>query len=209
MSISVEVFNCLREKDSEPLVIQQCKFLEQVYKTNLTEVILQQEENFENRLTLRAVKDKLQAADRDHIWSLVSPHENLAALSRDISWMRLWDEARQQVLEFAAEVNLGDVIRGKVAPAVLVPAHRTGKSVNTGMVIITRRTVAIALAPQIPCSFSQPLARKLLKRHYHSGQYCTSCHIMSLVISHYFLSVCIPCGLYNEILNFEFCFPIY
>ena len=36
VSISVEVFNCLREKDSEPLVIQQCKFLEQVYKTNLT-----------------------------------------------------------------------------------------------------------------------------------------------------------------------------
>ena len=33
----------------------------------------------------------------------------------------------QQVLEFAAEVNLGDVVRRKVAPAVLVPAHRTGK----------------------------------------------------------------------------------
>ena len=26
---------------------------------------------------------------------------------------------------------------------------------------------------------------------------------MSLVISYYFLSVCIPCGLYNEILNFS------
>ena len=56
----------------------------------------------------------------------------------------------QQVLEFAAEVNLGDVVRRKVAPAVLVPAH-TGQgksSVNTGMVIM-RRTVAIALAPRI------------------------------------------------------------
>ena len=30
------------------------------------------------------------------------------------------------MLEFAAEVNLGDVVRRKVAPAVLVPAHRTG-----------------------------------------------------------------------------------
>ena len=33
----------------------------------------------------------------------------------------------QQVLEFAAEVNLGDVVRRKVVPAVLVPAHGTGK----------------------------------------------------------------------------------
>ena len=84
VSISVEVFNCLREKDSEPLAIQQCKFMEQVYKTNLTEVILQQEENFGNHLTLRAVKDKLQAADHDHIWSLVSSRENLAALSMPV-----------------------------------------------------------------------------------------------------------------------------
>ena len=85
-------------------MIQQCKFLEQVYKTNLTEVILQQEENFENHLTLRAIKDKLQAADRDHIWSLVSSHENLAALSRDISWMRLWDEAREQGIQGARAI---------------------------------------------------------------------------------------------------------
>ena len=57
---------------------------------------MQQKENSENHLTLRAVKDKLQAADRDYIWSLVSSRENLAALSRDINWMRLWDEAREQ-----------------------------------------------------------------------------------------------------------------
>ena len=43
------------------------------------------------------------------------------------------------MLEFAPEMNLGDVIRGKVAPAVLVPAK---SSVNTGMVT-TRKTVAI------------------------------------------------------------------
>ena len=34
-----------------------------------------------------------------------------------------------QVLEFAVEMNLGDVICGKVAPAVLVPANRTGEIV--------------------------------------------------------------------------------
>ena len=33
------------------------------------------------------------------------------------------------MLEFAAEVNLGDMIRRNVAPAVLVPAHRTGEIV--------------------------------------------------------------------------------
>ena len=34
-----------------------------------------------------------------------------------------------QVLEFAVEMNLGNVICGKVAPAVLVPANRTGEIV--------------------------------------------------------------------------------
>ena len=36
-------------------------------------------------------------------------------------------EKVQQVLEFAAKVNFGNVIRGKVAPAVLVPTNRTGE----------------------------------------------------------------------------------
>ena len=132
VSISVEVFNCLREKDSEPLVIQQCKFLEQVYKTNLTEVILQQEKNFENHLTLRAVKDKLQAADRDYIWSLVSSRENLAALSRDISWMRLWDEAREQGIRGARAI--ATVLRVITIPvftddfACPVCGHKYGRS---------------------------------------------------------------------------------
>ena len=33
------------------------------------------------------------------------------------------------MLEFAAEVNHGDVICGKVAPAILVPANRIGEIV--------------------------------------------------------------------------------
>ena len=120
-------------KDSEPLVIQQCKFLEQVYKTNLTEVILQQEENFENHLTLRAVKDKLQAADRDHIWSLVSSRENLAALSRDISWMRLWDEAREQGIRGARAIatvlhviTIPDILCAGTSTAGAIPADHQG-----------------------------------------------------------------------------------
>ena len=36
-------------------------------------------------------------------------------------------EKVQQVLEFAAEVNFGNVICGKVALAILVPENRTGE----------------------------------------------------------------------------------
>ena len=58
-----------------------------------------------------------------------------------------------QVFELAAEVNLGDVIRRLLLPYLCPHTGQAKSSVNTGMVIM-RRTVAIALAPRIPCSLA-------------------------------------------------------
>ena len=112
---------------------------------------------FQNHLTLRAVKDKLQAADRDYIWSLVSSRENLAALSRDISWMRLWDEAREQGIRGARAI--ATVLRVITIPVFtddfVCPVFTSAANSSTC------------------CTFSQLLPRKPLKRHYHLEQYCT------------------------------------
>ena len=52
-SIYVEVFESLPQKDIEPLIIQQCKFLENVYGTHFTEALLSQ---CGDDITLKTVK---------------------------------------------------------------------------------------------------------------------------------------------------------
>ena len=67
-TISVEVFNSLREKNKEPLVVQQCKFMEQVYGTNLSDILSQQVDDDKNLLSLKSAKKILHDADRNYIW---------------------------------------------------------------------------------------------------------------------------------------------
>ena len=43
-SISSQVFRSLLQSGTEPIVVQQCKFLEQVYNTNITQKLLKDDE---------------------------------------------------------------------------------------------------------------------------------------------------------------------
>ena len=77
----------------------------QVLGTNLTDAIVpQKEDNPENRLSLKTVKEPLQYADCDRTWTQVSSREYLTALSRDIHWLRLWDEARDHGIQGARSI---------------------------------------------------------------------------------------------------------
>ena len=69
-----------------------CNPLCACYGTNITDTIL--DDVAECPLSLRSVKKILQEKDRDLIWRQVSNHESLTVLTRDISWLRLWDDAR-------------------------------------------------------------------------------------------------------------------
>ena len=60
------MFESLRGKNIEPLIVQQCKFLEHAYGTNITDTIL--DDVAECPLSLRSVKKTLQEKDRDLIW---------------------------------------------------------------------------------------------------------------------------------------------
>ena len=90
-SIYVEVFELLRQKDIEPLIIQQCKFLEKIYGTHFTDTLLSQ---CGDDITLKTVKKVLARKDREYIWKQVSSRKSLTALTRDINLLKLWDEAR-------------------------------------------------------------------------------------------------------------------
>ena len=88
-SIYVDVFNSLRGKQIEPLLVQQCKFLEKIYGTHFTETLLMQHrDEIECPLTIKAVWKQLEDMDRDYIWMQVSSRESLT------HWLRLWDDTR-------------------------------------------------------------------------------------------------------------------
>ena len=96
-TISVAVFESLRSTNVEPLLVQQCKFLEQVYNTNYTDALLLQQDD--TPLNLNTVKKALREEDRDYIWSEIHSHESLAALNREINWPKLWDNARDHGIQ--------------------------------------------------------------------------------------------------------------
>ena len=93
-TISVEVFNSLKDQDPGPLIIDQCKFLEQVYNTNYTASLLN-----DDTVSLKSLKKALKAADDNHIWKMANKHNSLKCLSRSIMWPRLWDMARDHGIQ--------------------------------------------------------------------------------------------------------------
>ena len=93
-SISVKVFHSLKDQGPGPLIVKQSKFLEEVYHTNVTESILLGETT-----CLKSIKKALRAADLDYVWSKVAQQTSLRALSRDISWPKLWDMARDRGIQ--------------------------------------------------------------------------------------------------------------
>ena len=93
-SIGAKVFHSIKDHDPGPLIVQQCKFLEEVYHINVTESILRGEDT-----CLKSIKKALRTADSDYIWSKVAQQTSLRALSRDISWLKLWDMARDRGIQ--------------------------------------------------------------------------------------------------------------
>ena len=86
--------NSLKHQQPGPLIVQQCKLQEEVYDTNLTKLIL------EGDVTcFKSIKKALRAADSDYVWSKVSQQTSLRVLSRDISWPKLWDLARDRGIQ--------------------------------------------------------------------------------------------------------------
>ena len=63
-SISSQVFRSLLQSGTEPLVVQQCKFLEQVYNTNITQHSLKEDET---EYGLFDIYDILEKADYERI----------------------------------------------------------------------------------------------------------------------------------------------
>ena len=97
----------------EPLLVQQCKFLEQVYGSNLTNTMLQQQGNDE-LISLRSIKDTLLKADYNHIWDKVSSRDSLTLLSRDVHWLKLWDVVREYGIQGVRSII--SVLRAITAP---------------------------------------------------------------------------------------------
>jgi hypothetical protein len=96
------VFESLWEKGTEPLIIQQCKFLENVYGTHFTDALLSQGgDSVECALISKSVRAALEEEDRKYIWEQVSSRESLAALTPDINWLKLWDDTRDHSLSGA------------------------------------------------------------------------------------------------------------
>ena len=91
-SISSQVFHSLLQSGTEPLVVQQCKFLEQVYNTSITQKLLKKDEN--EYESLFYTYDMLEKADYERILSLMKSKVSLRYLQKDIPWMKLWDLAR-------------------------------------------------------------------------------------------------------------------
>ena len=88
----MKVFNALKEQEQGPLIIEQCKLLEQVYHTNTTLAFI---------ITISTVRRDLLKADQGNIWSLVSKHNSLQPLHRTISWPKLWDLAHDHGIQGA------------------------------------------------------------------------------------------------------------
>ena len=99
-SISVEVFNSMKDQLPGPLIVQQCKFLEQAYRTNFTSSILKGDIT-----SIRPVKKALTTADQDLIWAQISQKNSLRSMSRTISWPKLWDLARDRGIQGARSLS--------------------------------------------------------------------------------------------------------
>ena len=99
ITIYMSVFESLREKDCEPLLIQQCKFLESVQGTHYTESLLSEQQQWsESSLSLKDIRKVLEEKDHEYIWEQVSTRESLASLTQDVNWLRHWDDARDSGL---------------------------------------------------------------------------------------------------------------
>ena len=93
-TISAKVFESMKHQIPGPLIIDQCKFLEEVYKTNITATIVEG-----GGAGLKKAKKALNAEDIDYIWSQVEMQNSLRSLSSVISWPKLWDMARDRGIQ--------------------------------------------------------------------------------------------------------------
>ena len=106
-SISAKVFRSLRESDTEPLVVQQCKYQKQAYNTNFTQTIL---------TDIKSIFKVPEKADHELTWIHVKERPSLKPLSRSISWPKLWDIARDRGIQGA--ISLQAILSALTIPTV-------------------------------------------------------------------------------------------
>ena len=99
-TIGSRVFDAIRDQEPGPLIVQQCKLLEQVYKANVTPTFIKGD------TTISSVKKALLKLDRDYIWSLTSKHNSLRSLTRSISLPKLWDLSRDYGIQGTRSVAI-------------------------------------------------------------------------------------------------------
>ena len=90
-TISAKVFESMKHQIPGPLIIDQCKFLKEAYKTKITATFVEG-----GGAGLKKAKNK-NTEDIDYIWSQVEKQNSLRSLSSEISWPKLWDMARFKV----------------------------------------------------------------------------------------------------------------
>ena len=95
-TIGSRVFDAIRDQEPGPLIVQQCKLLEQAYKSNVTPAFIKGD------TTIGSVKKALLKLDRDYIWSMTSKHNSLRSLTRSISWPKRWDLSRDYGIQGTA-----------------------------------------------------------------------------------------------------------
>ena len=84
-TIGNKVFDAIRDQEPGPLIVQQCKLLEQACKLNVTPAFIKGD------TTISSVKKALLKLDCDYIWSLTTKQNSLRSLTISISWPKLWD----------------------------------------------------------------------------------------------------------------------
>ena len=120
---TADMFRSLRKNGTEPLIVQQCKYLEQAYNTNFTQVILA-----DNDTPICSIFEALEEADKELTWSLVSESSSLKLLANVIPWLKLWDIARDRGIQGAR--SLQAIIKVLTAP---VFADTTCQFCNVGI----------------------------------------------------------------------------
>ena len=85
--------------------------IEQIYGTNLTSFLLTNSSD----ISLRSIKNTLCKATRiSYIWDQAANHNSLSLMSRDVSWPRVWDTARDHGPQ--AALSLQVVLRMLISP---------------------------------------------------------------------------------------------
>ena len=89
-AISTTIFCSLRNQNPDPLIVQQCLFLEQEFGTSCTSDNL----STKSPPSMRFIKKQLSNADSILLWDKLKDRNHLKHLHKTSLWSKVWDNAR-------------------------------------------------------------------------------------------------------------------